>query len=78
MFINFNRNTGLSLNSYRNPSALAGDVSDILYAIENDGACITCDLEEAKDALEDDHYLSDMNITQETIEELRQFIVDNT
>lgn len=77
MFINFDVNTGLSINSYRKPNGYANDdigglVDDILA-----DRCGNCPLEGAKAALESGGYWQGSNATQELLEELHALICEH-
>ena len=71
MFINF-KNNQINVNSYRNPTATVCDLEGILYAIEDDmGEDLTCDADDAIDALKDEEFLETLvDVSQETIENL--------
>lgn len=58
-FLNFTRQDGFSLNTYRKPSAQVGDLSDLLLAGLNrdEDICISVD-DSIKDALQDGEYLA--------------------
>jgi transcriptional regulator with XRE-family HTH domain len=72
MFINYDKNTGLSIDSFRNPSATVGDITDLVAAVKTEDESITCQLEGAKDALEDGSIWQDDD--QEALEEVHDFI----
>ena len=65
-FINYDKHTGLSINTYRNPDATLGDITDVVAAVKNGDESVCCDLDGALDALEDGTLWTDDD--QETIE----------
>jgi len=74
MFINYDVNRGLSINSYRHPSAtMSKDVAELVDDIIADqNGC--CPLEGAKDALEDGSVWQGSDATHELLEELHALI----
>jgi hypothetical protein len=77
MFINYDVNEGLSIDSFRNANASIGDIADLAMAYQNADENVYCDLEGAKDALEDGSFWDGLSITQETLEILHSFITDH-
>lgn len=67
MFINFNVNTGLSLNTYRSTNAVYGDLDELLQGME-DEINICCDAEGAIEMLEGAMYLHNSDIKLEHVE----------
>ena len=77
MFINFDTMTGLSINSFRNPSAIAcDDVGDLINEMKK-GNDAVCDLAGAKDLLEDGAYWNGSDVTQEDLEEVHALIIEH-
>jgi len=52
-FINYDKNTGLSIDTFRYPSATVGDITDLVEAVRTGNESVSCQLEGAQDALED-------------------------
>lgn len=57
-FINYSINTGLSINTYRDPNASFGDITDLVKAVAAGDESVSCALDDgehasAKAALED-------------------------
>lgn len=77
MFINFDINNGLSINSYRNPSCTVGDIADLVAAYQSGNESMCCSLDGAEDALCDGEYLQGSNLTQEAVESVYNFIIEN-
>lgn len=76
MFINYNVNTGISINTYRQASGYAnsdvnGLVDDILAG--RDGSC---PLDGAKDALEDGYLWAGTDATPEILEEIHSAVCE--
>lgn len=77
MFLNYDVNIGLSINTFRRPSAWSGDIGDLAIAYQNENECVVCDLAAAKEALESMDYFSGTDVSDETIEKLHDFITEN-
>ena len=45
MFINYVKNEGLSINTYRKPSCMIGSLDDVLEAYENDSESVCSSVE---------------------------------
>lgn len=76
MFINYNVNSGISINTFRNPNGYANsDVTGLVddIAAERDGCC---PLEGAKEALEDGTLWQGSNATPEILEALHTAITE--
>lgn len=71
-FINYDQHTGLSIETFRNPSASIGDITDLVEAVKNGDESVVCQLEGAKDALEDGSIWQDDD--QSALEEVHDFI----
>lgn len=76
MFINYDVNAGLSINSFRKAGATAGDIGDLAEAVTNGNECVCCDLGGAKDALEDGSYWQGSSVSQDAIEEIHSLICE--
>ena len=76
MFINYSRQSGITISTSRQAEGYAGDLADVLEAIKKEGAAVCCDLDGAKDALCDGAYLAQIAAEQEEVEELYNAIVD--
>lgn len=50
LFINFDINAGLSINSYRKPGFTCGDIGDIIVALDEGTECVCAPLDGALDA----------------------------
>lgn len=76
MFINYNVNTGISINTYRHASGYAN--SDVTGLIDDilAGRHGNCPLDGAKDALEDGALWQGSNATQEILEEIHAAICE--
>lgn len=74
MFINYNVNNGLSINTFRGAGATVGDIGDLAEAVTSGDENVCCDLEGALDALEDGAYWGGSNVTQEALEEIHALI----
>lgn len=72
-FINYDQHTGLSIDSYRNPSATVGDITDLIAAVKSEDESITCQLEGAKAALEDGSIWQDDD--QDALEEVHDLVI---
>ena len=68
MFINYSRESGVFVASYRLAGAYAGDLADVMQAVQKDGAAVCCDLDGAKDALCDGEWLGKISADEETVE----------
>lgn len=76
MFINYSPLTGVSINSFRQPSGYANwDVDGLVVDIIA-GRDSSCRLEGAKDALEDGSLWPDNDVVQEVLEEVHAAICD--
>ena len=75
LFINCDNVTGLSINSYRKPHSLAGDIGDLAEAYQIGLNCV-CPLEGAEATLCDGFYWQGSDITSHTIEDIYNFIQD--
>lgn len=75
-FINFSVNTGLSINAYRKVNSSASDIIDLALAVTRGDENVTCDLEGAKDALEDGAAWAGTDVTQEALEEIHDLICE--
>ncbi len=72
-FNNYDKNTGLSIDTFRNPSATMGEITDLVEAVKNGDESVVCQLEGAKDALEDGMIWGDGD--QEALEEVHNTIM---
>ena len=72
-FINYDQHTGLSIDTFRDPSATVGDITDLVAAVKSEDESITCQLEGAKDALEDGSIWGDGD--QDALEEVHDLII---
>ena len=77
MFINYDINAGLSINSYRKPGFTYGDIGDIAVAIDEGTECVCASLDGALDALCDGFYLSGFPVSKESVETVYNFIQEN-
>jgi hypothetical protein len=77
MFLNYDVNTGLSINSGRIPNASVGDIADLALAYQSGNENVCCQLAGAKDALEDGSFWQGASVTQETLEMIHAFITEN-
>lgn len=76
MFINYSANSGISINSFRNPNGYANsDVTGLVDDIAG-GRDGCCPLEGAKAALEDGSLWQGSNATQEILEEIHAAITE--
>ena len=78
LFINYNRLEGLSIDSYRKPNAVVGDIVDLATAMTTLDEDVSCQLEGAVDALEDDSIWKDTGVSQKMLEELYSYIFSDT
>lgn len=72
-FINYDQHTGLSIDTFRNPSATVGDITDLVEAVKNGNESIVCQLEGAKGALEDGSIWQDDD--QDALEEVHDLVI---
>lgn len=74
MFINYDPNTGFSINTSRQPRGYAND--DVTGLVDDVMAerCGCCPLEGAKAALEDGHVWQGSSVSYELIEEIHDVI----
>jgi hypothetical protein len=72
-FINYDKNTGLSIDTFRNPSATIGEITDLVEAVRTGNESVSCQLEGAKDALEDGMIWGDGD--QAALEEVHDLII---
>jgi hypothetical protein len=77
MFLNYDVNAGLSINSGMTPNASVGDIADLAIAYQNGNENVCCQLECAKNALEDGSFWQGTGVTQETLEMIHAFITEN-
>ena len=77
MFINYDINSGLSINSYRKPGFTSGEIGDIAAALDEGAECVCASLDGALDALCDGFYLSGFPVSQESVETVYNFIQEN-
>lgn len=76
MFINFSTISGLSINTYRKPEAIAcDDVGELIEEMKR-GHDAVCDLSGAKDLLEDGAYWNGSDVTPEDLEVVHALICD--
>jgi hypothetical protein len=68
MFINWNRFNGVFVATYAQAEGYAGDLPDLIGAVQNEGAAVSCPLEGAKDALCDGEFLAAVKADEETVE----------
>lgn len=80
-FLNYNTNTGLSIDTGRDPNATVGDIGDLALAVENGNENITCSVDfgdgeyaSTIDVLESGEYWQGMSISQETLEEIHALV----
>lgn len=77
MFINFDVNNGLSINTYRIPQATVGSIDDLALAVTNCDECVTCDLtEDVKDTLESGEHWNGSPVTTEALSKIHNVITD--
>jgi hypothetical protein len=63
MFINYSPLSGVTVNTYRNSSAIVGDVYDVIYSIiANNYESVCCDASGVEELLEDSNSLSYLGI----------------
>ena len=77
MFINYDINAGLSINSYRKAGFTYGDIGDIAVALDEGTECVCASLSGALNALCDGFYLSGFPVSQESVEAVYNFIREN-
>jgi hypothetical protein len=75
-FINFDVNTGISINSYRQAVGYFNDSVEGLVDDIVNGDCGCCPLDGAKHALEDGELWAGSDATAEILEELHAAITD--
>jgi len=74
-FINLDATGNLSIDPWRRPDALVGDIGDVAEALlDVPGWAVCCGLEGAKDALEDGEYLAHLSTSTEAVETLHALI----
>lgn len=78
MFLNYDVNQGLSINTFRKAGATSGDIADVVVAYQRGDECVCCDLRGAADALCDGSYLQGSNCTQDAVEDVYNYIVKNS
>ena len=76
-FLNYDANKGLSINMHCKAGASIGDIGDLLKAYQDQTENVACGLEGAKNALEEGFYLAQLSGSQETVEAVHAFIVEN-
>lgn len=77
MFINFCTISGLSINTFRKPEAIAcDDVGELIEEMKK-GHDAVCDLAGAKDLLEDGAYWNGSDVTAEDLEEVHALICEH-
>ena len=78
LFLNYSKNDGLTINSYRAPDAIVGDLWDVVEALENIGPTTSCsiDIDDAIITLEKEPNLVAYNVTYNAIETVHTFISD--
>ena len=77
-FLNYDVNQGLSIDTYRKAGFTVGDMGDVVIALQSNNENICCALEGAVDALCDGDYLKGIAVTQDAIEEVYDFIQENS
>jgi hypothetical protein len=77
MFLNYDVNAGLSINSGRTSNASVGDIAELALAYQGGTENVCCQLDGAKDALEDGSFWQGTSVTQETLEMIHTFITEN-
>jgi hypothetical protein len=75
MFINWNRFNGVFVATYAQAEGYAGDLPDLIGAVQNEGAAVSCPLEGAKDALCDGAFLATVGTDEETVETIYNAIL---
>ena len=75
-FINYSTNNGLTIDTFRDPSASVTDIADIASAISSESTeSLTCSIEGNElDVLEDCAYWQGQSVTQEALETLHDLI----
>ena len=72
LFLNYDDQTGLSINTYRLPHAMAGDIGDLVTDGVLGHQCVTCPLDGAYEALEEVHnFITEYHKEQEYLESIR-------
>lgn len=70
MFLNYDENSGLTINTYRN-NGYYGDIGDLAQAVDDNSGCVSCTLnQEATRLLTDDEYWRGSSVSTETLEEI--------
>lgn len=77
MFINYDINSGLSINSYRKAGFTCGDIGDIVVALDEGTECVCASLDGALDSLCDGFYLSGFPVSQDSVEAVYNYIKEN-
>ena len=77
-FLNYSKNDGLTITTYRAPNAVVGDLGDVVAALENIGPTTSCalDIDDAIITLEKEPNLVAYNVTYHAIETVHTFISD--
>lgn len=74
-FLNYDNLRGFTLCTYRNEGVSCDDVIDFLEEVEKGHPCtMSCDVQETIDALEDGSIWGDVDVSQEAIEDLHNFL----
>ena len=78
LFLNYSKNDGLTVNSYRAPDAIVGDLWDVVEALENLGPTTACalDIDDVIRTLEKEPNLVAYNVTYHAIETVHTVISD--
>lgn len=80
MFLNYDINNGLSVNSYRFPGAVAcADILDFCDSVQNEQNAVLSsvdDMQNCLDQLQDNFAVKNSNLKTETLERIFDFIVD--
>ena len=77
-FLNYDVNQGLSIDTYRKAGFTVGDIGDVVIALHYGNENVCCDLEGAAAALCDGDYLKGTAVKQDAIEEVYNFIQENS
>lgn len=80
MFLNYDINNGLSVNSYRFPGAVAcADILDFCDSVQNEQNAVLSfdDMQDCLDQLQDDFAVKNSNLKTGTLERIFDFIVDS-
>ncbi len=77
MFINYDVNKGLSINTYRIPQATVGDIGDVALAVTNGNECVTCELDGAKDLIEDYGYWEGSSVSLAALSSIQDAICEH-